>query len=262
MTPCPKCGHLSNPPGATECARCGVIFARFLQRQQRTQDAVPREPESSLAMAPDTESPSAGPKAWLTLLVYVPDRVNPVNFWGRAAAWMLLVVWSLVFLRTSWERGDIMDSFLHQANLVFHEAGHVVFAPLGRFMMFLGGSLMQCLVPLTCTVAFLLKRNPFAASACAWWLGQNLLDLAPYVGDARLMSLPLIGEWSDEAIDARSQRHDWHNILAMLGWLKQDQALAQSLAVAGWIIMVLALAWGGYVLWRQHSCRADVVDET
>ena len=47
----------------------------------------------------------------------------------------------------------LANSFLHLPNLVFHEAGHILFLPFGRFMTVLGGSLLQILVPIVCAVA-------------------------------------------------------------------------------------------------------------
>ena len=58
--------------------------------------------------------------------------------------------------------------------------------PLGRFMSVLGGSLMQLLIPAVCAGTLLLQtRDPFGAACCLWWIGENLLDLAPYIADAR-----------------------------------------------------------------------------
>ncbi|MEW5847645.1 MAG: hypothetical protein AB2A00_02485 [Myxococcota bacterium] len=258
MNPCPRCGHNGNVGGAVECARCGVVFHRFLQRQAQQAEREPPPPE--MIEAPPSE-PQTEPHGVMELFLWVPPHINALNFWARLATWTVLLGWSGWFLGTSWKRADIMESFLHRVDLVFHEAGHIFFAPFGQLMMFLGGSLMQCLVPLLCAGSFLWRRNPFAAAACLWWLGQNLLDLAPYVGDARLMSLPLIGEWSDDAIDARAERHDWHNILRLLGWLKRDDQLANAFAVGGWTTMALALTWGALVLRKQFPRRSDVLDE-
>ena len=78
--------------------------------------------------------------------------------------------------------GEIAGSFIHSVNLVFHEAGHVLFRPFGDFMTVLGGSLLQLLVPLVVAAALLLKnRDPFGASIGVWWLGQSFKDLAPYI---------------------------------------------------------------------------------
>jgi hypothetical protein len=54
----------------------------------------------------------------------------------RAALWLGLSAWTISLLRAPLPA--LGDSFLHLINLVFHEAGHVVFAPFGSFMMALG----------------------------------------------------------------------------------------------------------------------------
>ena len=41
----------------------------------------------------------------------------------------------------------VILNFLHLIDLVFHEAGHVIFAFFGRFIAVLGGSLNQVLIP-------------------------------------------------------------------------------------------------------------------
>ncbi len=67
---------------------------------------------------------------------------------GRFVLWLGLAVWTVVFLRMP--LGEISSSILHMVNLPFHEAGHLLFAPFGDFMMSLGGSLLQVIVPLVC----------------------------------------------------------------------------------------------------------------
>ena len=51
------------------------------------------------------------------------------------------------------------DYFLHNVNLVFHEAGHWIFRPLGDTMTVFGGSLMQCLMPLAVMIQFLRQKD-------------------------------------------------------------------------------------------------------
>ncbi|PYM31744.1 MAG: zinc ribbon domain-containing protein, partial [Candidatus Rokuibacteriota bacterium] len=41
-------------------------------------------------------------------------------------------------------------AFLHGVNLIFHEAGHVIFGFLGEFIAVAGGSLNQVLIPAIC----------------------------------------------------------------------------------------------------------------
>lgn len=141
-----------------------------------------------------------------------------------------------------------MNSFMHLVNLPFHEAGHIIFSPFGPFMAALGGSLAQLLVPLICLVALLAQtRDPFGASLCLWWLGESLLDLAPYIADARALQLVLLGGQTGAEVEG----HDWEFILGSMGWLHLDRALGQTAHRLGALFMIAALVWGGLVLTRQ-----------
>jgi len=84
---------------------------------------------------------------------------------------------------------------MHLVNLPFHEGGHVVFSFFGsRLLTSLGGSLMQLIIPLTCAAVLLFRtRDPFGAALAVWWLGESFVDLAPYIADARALSLTLLG---------------------------------------------------------------------
>lgn len=146
-------------------------------------------------------------------------------------------------------------SFLHLINLPFHEAGHVLFRPFGAFITSLGGSLGQLLMPLICFATLLLKtRDAFGASACLWWFGQNFIDLAPYINDSRAGSLPLLG--GNYGHSAPYGFHDWEYLLTESGLLHYDQFLAQLAHVCGSVVMIVAILWGGYVLWEQYkACR-------
>ncbi|MFZ2256380.1 MAG: hypothetical protein WAW59_07155 [Patescibacteria group bacterium] len=58
-----------------------------------------------------------------------------------------------------------MDAWIHLPNLIFHEAGHVIFMPFGELLAILGGSLMQLIVPGVIVYVFLLREHdPYAAS--------------------------------------------------------------------------------------------------
>jgi hypothetical protein len=129
------------------------------------------------------------------------------------------------------------DSFLHMINLPFHEAGHVLFSPLGRFMMILGGSAMQVLVPLVCAGALWFQNGDrFGAALCAWWMGENLMDLAPYIDDARTLRLMLLGGPANAV-----EGHDWEAILTSLGWLHLDHTLGHAAHLLGAAIMWVAI---------------------
>src|SRR3989449_9967209 len=58
-----------------------------------------------------------------------------------------------------------IPNFLHLIDLVFHEAGHVIFGFFGQFIGVLGGSLNQVLVPAACTGVFLARTEYCSAEA-------------------------------------------------------------------------------------------------
>ena len=184
--------------------------------------------------------------------VLPPEKdVNHIIFAGRVLVFIGLVVWGYRFITNTWQTTYAMESFMHNINLPFHEAGHIFFSPLGHFMHVLGGSLGQLLMPLICLGAFLYpNRNPFAASAALWWFAQSLMDLAPYIGDARAGELPLLGGVTGSEVE---DYHDWEVLLKMRGWLLYDHKIATAAQTAGRGLMVLAFIWGGYVLWMQYK---------
>jgi hypothetical protein len=241
---CPRCGYERQPHDIappTECPRCGIIFAKYLAAQAR---------KAAAAAAP---SAPAEPRGLLALLTHVPDKVDRMDFAGRVLALVLIGVWGLRLLALPYRGPALGDSFLHRVDLVFHEAGHVLFMLFGEFMTVLGGSLLQCLVPLVLfSVALLRYRAPFTAAVCLWWVGQNLLDLAPYIADARAMDLPLLGEMDEEDVATRPERHDWHRLLLWMGWLHRDLQLARLSFLLGGVLMGAAVVWGGLLLVRQR----------
>lgn len=246
---CPRCGYerrAHDIAPLTECARCGVIFAKLLASQAQ------RTAHSTRPVAAPTAAAPTAPGLWARL-TYVPEKVDGTDVAGRAALWVVLLLWGGSFLRLPYDSQKIIGSFLHGVHLVFHEAGHVIFAPFGRFMHILGGSLMQVLMPaIVGTVALLRYRNPFAGAVCLWWCGHAILDLAPYVADARILDMPLIGETADEDADLRAERHDWRNLLLMMGRLQQDKAVARGFYWVGALLMGAALVYGAWLLVQQR----------
>ena len=136
-------------------------------------------------------------------------------------------------------RQDVIGaSFLHTNSIPFHEAGHILFSPFGDLMTSFGGSLMQLLVPVACGVAFVTTSpNPFGAAAMAWWAGENLLDVAMYINDARALQLVLLGGHTGAEVEG----HDWEHILQLTGALRHDHQIAWTAHVLGALIMIGAL---------------------
>lgn len=165
------------------------------------------------------------------------DSLARPTKWARVVLLAGLAYWTWQFALTPLSE-DAMDAFLHLPNLVFHEAGHLIFSPLGQFMTVLGGSLMQVLIPIVAGIAFIRQQQPFGAAICAWWAGQNLVDLAPYIADARALQLVLLGGKTGAEVEG----HDWEFILTRLRLLHRDQTIGRIVHGLGMVIMVGALA--------------------
>lgn len=188
---------------------------------------------------------------WLRdLPFYIEPEVNVFYFGGRVILYLVLLIYGFKYIFASMEESYGVLPFMHLVNLPFHEAGHIIFMPFGRFIMFLGGTLGQLLMPLICMCALLVTtRNTFGASASLWWLGQNFIDIAPYINDARALRLILIGGATGREVEG----HDWQNILGTLGWQQYDHLIANISYTIGIALMIVSLIWGGYILYWQFK---------
>ena len=171
--------------------------------------------------------------------------------WARMALLAGLAYWTWQFMWTPLG-SDAMDSFLHLPNLIFHEAGHLIFSPLGHFVSVLGGSLTQVLIPVICAIAFIRQEQPFGAAICVWWAGQNLVDLAPYIADARALQLPLIGGRTGAEVEG----HDWEFILTRLRMTHLDQGLGRAAHFIGMLVMIGALGFAARLLGSRSKVSA------
>ena len=144
----------------------------------------------------------------------------------------------------------LMDSFLHNTHLVFHEARHVVFIPFGYFMTISGGTLSQLIMPTVVLGNFLYKQNTFAATVALWCLAHSSMDIAPYIDDAKVQQLILLG--GKTGAEAPSS-HDWNNILNRLDRLEKCNDYASPAFNFGIFLMLVAFVWGVYVLFHQYK---------
>jgi hypothetical protein len=182
------------------------------------------------------------------LLLHVPDRVDPLHWWLRGALLVAFALWGLVLIRLDPRSGGMGASFLHGPLLVFHEAGHVLFRPFGEWMMVLGGTLGQLLMPAILVVAFLWKnRDPFGAALGLWLLGVSLLDVAPYMHDALDPQLMLLSGATGE-----EGGHDWIYLFDSMGLLQRAPLIGALTHKLGALVLLLALAWAAWVLVRQR----------
>ncbi|MFB0506185.1 MAG: zinc ribbon domain-containing protein [Thermodesulfobacteriota bacterium] len=236
-----------------ECLKCGIIFSKYAPSME-----FEGRDRSRFTKTPVTTKKSAKFPFfdWLKdLLFYVEPEVNIFYFGGRVILYLVLLIYGFTFIFTSMEKSYTVMPFMHLVNLPFHEAGHIIFMPFGRFIMFLGGTLTQLLMPLICMSALLItSHNTFGASASLWWVGQNFMDIAPYVNDSRALKLILIGGVTGREVEG----HDWENILGTLGWKQYDHVIANISYTIGIILMIISFIWGAYILYWQFK-NVDVM---
>lgn len=240
---CPKC-RFNSPDSAIECPRCGIVFSKY-NNYLESQDSTKSE-----------ENPCQRFCSTLKELFFPLDtESHTLVTIGHGIVFLVLLAWGVRLMLASIESNAVGFSFLHLINLPFHEAGHILFRPFGRFMSVLGGSLLQLIVPLTFLLAFLLKyRNAFGAAVCLWWFGENFLDLAPYINDARAGRLMLLGGVTGRDMPGY---HDWEVILGQLGLLEYDHLFATFAKTLGSGIMLLSLVWMGTLLWLSIRDSLD-----
>jgi hypothetical protein len=245
MNECPKCHYIrqaiDTQINAAICPACGIVYAKWLARHTESPAAIQTaEPETSFN---DSETR----QSFREFIFYVPEKIDVGIYWARVFTFLGFVLWGFYFISAgvNWEK--IGGSFLHNANLAFHEFGHIFFSPFGHFMMILGGSLFQVLMPLGLMIVFMLKqRDNFAASIMLWWSGQNFIDVSPYIDDAQYRMLPLVGGGGEES-------HDWGNLLTMMNLLEKTHKISHACFGIGVVLILLALLWGAYILKLQKK---------
>ena len=237
---CPKCGYAPLPadqalPAA--CPACGLVLAK-------------------LGASP-VRQPSPPKRAWLApLLLHVPNEVAKSNWIARVATLVLFALWTLWIWRDLDVRaGEVGSRFLHAILLPFHEAGHyAIFRWFGQFIMTLGGTLGQHLMPIVLGLALLLRRrDPFGAAIFLWLLGFSTIDMAVYMYDAFDPQLMLLGGTTG----AESDGHDWQNIFGDLGLLRRSRGIGIFFGWVGRAMMLAALVWAAWVLRLQRARWGD-----
>ena len=137
---------------------------------------------------------------------------------------------SLYFLWCAYDPGQwhLIDG----VNLVIHEAGHLFFRPLGEFMMIAGGSLFQIIMPGLFVGYFCYQRQFYSAALVLFWVGESILNVSVYAGDAIALQLPLLG--------GENSIHDWNYMLSSMNLLPKTAVIAGAIRLLGTIAIVVA----------------------
>lgn len=242
---CPKCNFVQAEENK-ECESCGIIFTKYYLWLESKNSI-----DNKRSSAPNKQR--IYPQL-LDLLLYIKPDESPLVFWGRLVLFVGIILWSFRFVFSPIESNYAGESFMHLINLPFHEAGHIFFRPFGALMTSLGGTIAQCALPLVCLFVLLLQtRDTFGAAVCLWWFGENFFDIAPYINDARSLSLPLVG--GNFGHSSPYGFHDWEFILTEIGLVQYDNLLAKLSVTFGTSLFILFVAWGGTLLIKQFKNR-------
>ncbi|MBC7377770.1 MAG: hypothetical protein H7346_10135 [Burkholderiaceae bacterium] len=243
FTRCPKCGHSPLPADQSmpaTCGHCGVILSKVGQ--------TPVRPAAN-ARAHSSGDAGEDRAPWRSMLTYVPERVDSLAFGLRVALLVAFAIWSWVLIRLDVPSGEMGGSFLHRPLLIFHEAGHMMFRVLGEWMGVLGGTLGQLLMPLILASALLVKnRDTFGGAIGLWLFGVSILDVAPYMYDALDPQMTLLGGGT-----GRDSMHDWIYLFESMNAVARAQGIGRATHTLAALVVLLALAWGAWILLRQYG---------
>lgn len=136
-------------------------------------------------------------------------------------------------------------------NLAIHEAGHLLFSMFPRFLMILGGTLLQLAAPVICGIVFYRQPDYFGIGFCGCWLGANCYNVAIYQADAQERLLPLV------TVGGGIPIHDWHYLLDHLGLLQWDNSVAFLTRCLGFCLIWGSVAYSAWVLRMIHHERRE-----
>jgi len=153
--------------------------------------------------------------------------------WGKLAYAAILGAY---FIYCAWT--PLTWHIIDGANLLIHEAGHVVCSIFGDFIRVLGGTIFQLAVPTMFALYFWWKLQLVDACVMLMWLGESTLNVSVYAADAVKQQLPLLS--GDTA------NHDWAYLLSHLDLLDQTAKISGAIRVLGIAILILGIAGALY----------------
>lgn len=139
-------------------------------------------------------------------------KSKPQTKFDEFKIWIPSIIIFPIALYWVLNRGEY--GLIDNADLVIHEAGHLFFMFLGKYIYTLGGTLMQIILPSIIFFYFFRSGYRTGMQFSLLWLGQNFINISVYAADARAQILPLLG--------GNKVYHDWHYLLSEIGLLEFD----------------------------------------
>ena len=153
------------------------------------------------------------------------NKSDEIKRWIPSVIMLPVMIWLLL------NRGKY--TWIDNADLVIHEAGHFFFMFFGKFIYTAGGTLMQIIFPSFLAWYFLRNEYRNGVQVSLLWLGQNFINISVYAADARAQKLPLLG--------GNKVYHDWHYLLGELNILHLDTEVGYFFFVIAIIVFIIAL---------------------
>jgi len=144
----------------------------------------------------------------------------------------LFIAAAVYFLARAADRNGY--GFFGNVDLMFHEAGHVIFSVFGGIATVAGGTIMQLLVPLSLAAYFFRKGDRYSAGLLLLWLGQSCANVARYADDAVALKLPLLGEGMN----------DWTYMFSLTSSLGKAAAVSDIFYSSGIAIIMAGIIIG------------------
>lgn len=170
---------------------------------------------------------------------------------GRSAIVRLPLLAYLVYAGIRHSFDPMYRTWFAGITLAFHEMGHILFMGLGRTMTFLGGSIMQTVVPTAAGVYLLLRqRDWFGVSVCGAWLAYSEWEMATYMGDAVKEELGLVGF-------SGNPEHDWATLFGQWHLLNHCESIATFVRILAFGTWGASMTLGAWLCWHMWQTRDE-----
>jgi len=143
------------------------------------------------------------------------------------------ILFSLYFLWIAYD--PMQGSFLDNVDLPIHETGHLIFRPLGEFLMVAGGSIFQIAFPAVFVGYFVWQEKYYSAAIVLLWVGQSILNVWVYAADAVTMQLVL----TSGTTGSEGGFHDWNYLLTATGLIGATKTVAGLIRLLGTVTIIL-----------------------